>query len=155
MNGYAKRGGLGGAALIALLAVAFGLAVWVTQLRREIAQPRVNVHLADLVPPEAAREGGEGATQTVSVPAEASRLVLLLNLAAPRVFPEYEVEIVDAGGRTVWRRRGLRRSPDGTFAVEMPRRFLPPGDYRLRLGGLGPGGPEPVVEYRFALASQG
>lgn len=142
---------MGWALAAGLLVATVGLSFWVVQLRSELARPRLNLYLADLVPPAASIERTEGSEQRLAVPPEADHLLLLLNLADPRTYPEYEAEILGAGGGRVWRRRGLARSPDGHFTLELPRGFLPAGSYRLRLYGLAGGRREPVVDYDFGI----
>lgn len=140
-----------------LLVVAVGLAARVARLESrlaELSQPQLNVYLGDLVPTAAARQRGEGPQQALHVPPEADRLLLLLNLADSRVYPEYEVEISDARGHPVWSRAGLRRSPEGTFTLELPRGFLPAGSYRLRLAGREGNERTPVVDYDFTIDYQ-
>lgn len=142
---------MGWALAAVLLVAAVGLAFWVVELRSELARPRLNLYLADLVPPAASIERTEGGEQLLAVPPEADHLLLLLNLADPRSYPEYEAEILGAGGDRIWHRRGLARSPDGHFTLELPRGFLPEGSYRLRLYGLAGGQREPVVDYDFGI----
>ena len=88
------------------------------------------------------------------VPPATDRIVFILNLGgmrALRSWPEYRVEIASADGRVAWSRRGIARSPDGTFAVETPRGFLAPGEWRIRLAGRADHGWDPVAEYAIRL----
>jgi hypothetical protein len=134
----------------ALLFAVVGLSLWNVQLRnavRDLSQPEAGVLVADLVPRGEAIERAEGGEDTVRVPPWADRVLLILNLADPATAREYRVEIATQDGREVWSRRGVHRSADGTFALQIPRRFLPPGRYRIRLSGLRDGAEEPVAEY--------
>jgi anti-sigma factor RsiW len=136
-----------------LLAAVIGLAVWNARLRQEarvLGEPRADVAVVDLVPEETVARAG-GAEEEVRPPAWADRLVLILNLAEPVAATEFRIEIMTADGRTAWSARGVRRSEDGTFAVEVPRRFLPPGAYRIRLSGLRGAATEPVAEYALRI----
>jgi hypothetical protein len=138
----------------ALLAVIVGLSVQTVRLQRqagELSQPQGGVELVDLSPVDGKLERAEAETEGIRLSAWADRLILILNLADIRSFPEYEVELVTADGREVWRGGGLRRSPEGTFALEVPRRFLSAGSYRIRLSGASPEGRTAVAEYSLIL----
>ena len=136
-------------AAVLLLAVV-GLSLWVVRLRgevRELSSPQADVLVADLLPRAEAVERTEGDGEVVRVPGWADRILLILNLADPATHPEYRIEITAQDGREVWSRAGVRRSADGTFALEVPRRFLPAGRYRIRLSGIAGGSELPVAEY--------
>ncbi len=139
-----------------LLVAALGLSVWGVRLReqvRELSGPRTDVFVADLVPLGLEVRGPE-AGEVVRVPAWAGRVLLLLNLAGRPSYPEYEVHVLAPAGDAVWSRRGLRPSLDGTFALEVPADLLAGGAHRIRLLGVGDGGPEPVAEYGVRLQSE-
>ncbi len=139
-------------AAVLLLAVV-GLSFWVLRLRgevRDLSAPQAGILVADLVPRDEAVERAEGDGEVVRVPGWADRVVLILNLADPVTHPAYRVEIAQ-DGREVWRRAGIRRSADGTFALEVPRRLLPAGRYRIRLFGIEGGAELPVAEYRVRI----
>jgi hypothetical protein len=128
------------AAAAALLVATVGLAYRAERLERQVrdlAGPRVNVQVGDLLPlgEAAERSGGEG--QRLRLAPGTERLLLLLDVADPGSFPEYRVEIARAGGGVVWSHGGLRHDAAGRFTVELPRRLLPPGAYTLTLYGLG------------------
>lgn len=138
----------------ALLVVCLGLGIQMVRLQRQVgslSRPRGGVELVDLSPVESRAERAEGEAQGFQPHPWADRLVLILNLVDIRSFPEYEVQIAVADGHEVWRGRELRRTPEGTFALEVSRRFLPSGSYRIRLFGIGPQGATPVAEYSFVL----
>ena len=120
----------------ALLIAIAGAGIQMTRLQRQVedlSQPRGGVELLDLFPVDGELERVEEEREGVQLLPWSDRLVLILNLADVRSFPEYEAEILTAEGREVWRGGGLRRTPEGTFALEVPRRFLPVGSYRIRL----------------------
>jgi hypothetical protein len=124
-----------------LAAVSLGLAFWTFSLQRrlaEVSRPAVRVAVSSLVPREIAAARDQKESEPASVPAWADRLLLILNLFEPRSYSAYQVEIFDAlkGRKAVWSSRDLRRSPDGNFAFEVPRSFLPAGSYRIELSGL-------------------
>lgn len=130
--------------LVAALGVTWGARQ--SQQVRELSGPRADVFVADLVPLGSEVRGPE-AGEVVRVPAWADRVLLLLNLARGGAHPEYEVRVLAPDGREVWRRGGLRPSPDGTFALEVPADLLEGGAHRIRLLGGG----ETVAEYGVRL----
>ncbi|HBL26052.1 MAG TPA: hypothetical protein DD490_04370 [Acidobacteria bacterium] len=138
----------------ALLIVAAGLSIQAVRFHREATQPRGGLELVDLSPLADGRvEWREAeATEGVRPASWADRIVLILSLADPRTFPEYEVEIAAAADdRVVWHGTRLRRAQEGTLALELPRRFLAEGLYRIRLFGLRSEGRSPVAEYELRL----
>ncbi len=102
---------------------------------RRLSAPRSDVYVAELVPAGSGgpRERGEG--DAIRPPAWASRVVLILDFAGPASNAEYAIELATVAGRPIWRRQGLRPGPDGTFTLEVPREWLSPGNYRIRLIG--------------------
>lgn len=136
-----------------LLLAVLGLSLWISRLRGEVralAEPTVNVVVADLVPREQAGERSAGDEETIGVPAWADRLLLILNLAEAAADGEYRVVISTVDGTRLWSRRGLRPSADGNFTLEVPRRLLPAGPYRIRLYGP-QGSTAPAAEYAIRI----
>jgi hypothetical protein len=126
-------------------------------LRREVAQlaqPQINVVIADVFPPDATRgERGSDGEPTIVVPADARLFTVILNSsdAAPPNPSGYTLEVLNDGGSLVWRGAGLQRSRFGTFTVALPRTLLPAGRYRLVLRApdpnAAPAGSRIVHEY--------
>ncbi len=138
----------------ALLIVCLGLGVQMARLQRQVwnlSRPRGGVELVDLSPLEGRVERTEEETEGIQPFSWADRLVLILNLADVRSFPEYEAEITATDGHEVWRGGGLRQTPEGNFALEVPRRFLPAGSYSIRLFGVSTQGRTLVAEYSLRL----
>jgi hypothetical protein len=139
----------------ALLCVVLGLAVETARLRREagaLAGPRAGVQIVDLLPAgeEVQRSANEADTaDAVQAPAWVDRLVLNLNLPQEGVLPVYSSRIMAMDGREIWRGAALRPGADGALTVELPRRLLPAGKYRIALSGNG----APVAEYTLRLRS--
>lgn len=137
----------------ALLIAVAGLSLWSLHLGRQVralSGPRADVAVVDLVPLDAVeRTPREG--EPARLPSWAERLVLILNLAEPAEHSRYQVEIAGPDGRAVWSRPDVRRGEDGTFTLELPRRFLPPGSYHIRVSGLRDGTAEPVAEYAIRI----
>jgi len=140
------------AALAATLLVAvLGLSLWVASLRRaveDLSRPQINAPVIDLQP--GARRGE--ATATAEVPAAARLFTLVLLPERRGTYEDYEAEIAGADGATVWRERGLEPNAFGSFSLTLPRRTLGPGNYRVRLSGIGPGGRRELLgEYGLRL----
>lgn len=152
----AARPRLAWALAASLLVAALGLSLWGARLReqvRELSGPRADVFVADLVPLGSEVRGPES-VEVVRVPAWADRVLLILNLAGRPAYPEYEARVLGPGGSAVWSLGGLRPSPDGTFALEVPADLLEGGAHRIRLLGIrdgGAGGAELVAEYGVRL----
>lgn len=129
-----------------LLVATVGLSIWVVNLKRP--QPQLNARIYDLYPAGSTR--GEGENDLQAVPAEARDVLLILHPPGRSRFEEHGVEIVDAGGREVWRSdRGLVLNSDGSFTLWLPRDYL---GLRLRLVGIDPGGErELVAEYALPV----
>lgn len=129
-----------------LLVATVGLSLWVVDLKRP--QPQLNAPIYDLYPAGSTR--GEGGNDVQAVPADARTVLLILHPPGRSRFEEHGIEIVDAGGREVWRSdRGLALNSDGSFTLSLPRDFL---GHRLRLVGIGPeGGRELVAEYALPV----
>jgi hypothetical protein len=109
-----------------------------------LSQPQVNVSIKDLTPGTLLRGAGQtGAAQTIKVPADANVFTLILNTDRDLSYPHYEVAVSDQQGKSIWRRQGLHKDADAPvdyFTVQMTRRFLPAGQYHIKLYGLRPAG---------------
>jgi len=141
-------------ALAATLVLALGLGWRVIRLGEEVRQlsaPRSDVYVTDLLPVGSGRPRERGEADVVSPPAWASRVVLILDFPGRASHPEYAVELARAGGPPIWSRRGLRPGPEGTFTLEVPRQWLPPGDYEIRLTGLRGAATEEVARYELRV----
>lgn len=137
-----------------LVAVSLGLAfragMW-HQRHAERSEPAVRVAVSSLLPQEMAAARNPGAAEPTVVPVWADRLLLILNFFAPSSYPTYRARILDATGREVWSSRDLRRASDGSFALEVPRSFLPAGSYRIELSGLAGARQNQLAVYRLLL----
>jgi hypothetical protein len=134
----------------ALLFIALGLTFEMGRLRREagvLAAPRAGVQIVDLFPAGEDVQRSAGGEDAVQAPAWVDRLVLILNLTHEPVFPVYAFPITAADGREVWRGGDLRPGADGALTLEVPRRLLPAGEYRIGLSGSG----APGAEYTLHL----
>jgi hypothetical protein len=115
------------------------------------ARPLVNAPFAFLSPKDPVR----GEPDAVSLPSGASYLFLVLEVANLRSFPEYRLEILTKDtNASVWSASGLHKTGVTEVSVALPRDLLPPGDYRLRLYGLGKGKAEVAGEYEMRIGGK-
>lgn len=137
-------------ALVASWLAVLGLGLWAAELRREVAglsQPVVNAPLVELR--EDTTRGEPEKTQVLP----ATGGFLLLSAAGLPVHAGYEAEILEGeAGRVLWTGRGLKRDPAGeNFSLYLPRGFLPPGSYRVRLYGVEAGKRQPLAEFPLQI----
>jgi hypothetical protein len=95
-------------------------------------QPVANMLTANVDMPGLRR--GPEPLQEVRVPAEG--VLLILNLAGLQDGSDLRLEILDPSGRRLGSVDRLR-SESGSVQAFLPRRFLPPGEIRLRMTGRG------------------
>lgn len=152
-------------AAAALLLVTLGaVALWgagehraAQTLRQRLAalsQPQTDAVIVDLFPAGTIRSETAGDTAPAELPAAAGHLTLVVNLPPAAVAEAsaaagYDAEIVDTAGRAVWSGGGLARSRFDTLRLGLPRGFLSPGDYRLRV--LAPDGDGDRTVATYAL----
>ncbi|HEX3530349.1 MAG TPA: hypothetical protein VH988_25075 [Thermoanaerobaculia bacterium] len=124
-------------ALCVLLVVALiALSVWVLALHREIrrlAEPQVNLPVLPVESRTAPERGSAGWLRRIVVPAATERFLLVLVPRAVRPNAEYRLDLCAADGRSLWSADRLTKGADGSFALGLSRRFLPGGEYRIRL----------------------
>jgi len=153
---HAPRPSLAPWALAASLLVAvLGLTVELSRLRLQVdtlSQPRPGVEIVTLFPRGESVERSSGGPEAVTPSRWTDRIVLLLDAPAVRQFSTYEAAIQAEGGPEIWRGGGLNRTPEGTLALEVPRRLLPAGAYRIHLFGTEPTGPVPLADFDLRLA---
>jgi hypothetical protein len=149
------------AAAAAVLLVAVGaLSLWAvaehraaSALRQRVAalaRPQTDAAIVDLFP-AGARRGEE--EQAVELPADAGHLTLVVNLpSSAAAAARYRVEIADAAGRAVWSGDGLTPSRFLTLRLGLPRGFLAPGDYDLRVTTADDGEGNEVATYPLRVA---
>ena len=144
--------------LAAMLVIStLALSGWVARLRdqvKELSSPQLNAPILDLYPAGSTR-GPRSVTPAVqTVPPDVRLFTVVLSPAGRPAFASYELEIVDAGGGVVRRDGGLQPNPYGSFSVTLARDLLGPGDFRVRLVGIDPGGGRRTVE-EYALRIAG
>ena len=112
------------------------------------AQPLLNPPVAILQPAEVLR----GTTpKSYKMPAAAPTLTVVLKFRETENYPAYRLIVTREGNaKPVWRTDGLERSPEGV-QLALPRRYVPPGRYRLSLSGLLSGRAQPVADYELTV----
>lgn len=143
------RYGLAAALALAILALAFHSGrLWEGSARGAL-------QVVDLPPPgDTVRSGG--GEVPVRLEPWAQGLVLLLPVGVAEGLegetgPAHEVVITAADGRERWREGGLHGGPDGTLVLVVPRRYLTPGSYRIRLYSAAARGGPAEAEYELVL----
>ena len=121
----------------ALAPVVVGLLVWNVSLQRELRAPQANIPIESVTMPGALRAAPE--TPRIRLPATGR---FTLSLVSSEVHDGIRLEIFDSSGRRIVSVPGLERSESDTFDVELSRRLLPNGEYRLLLIGTREDGTE-------------
>lgn len=144
-------------ALAASLAAALGMGLWVLTLKRQAAEffrPEINVAYAELLPVDELRLRNLETAPTVSLPRQASSLLLILSIGDRELFAEYRVEVsvlAEGGAKSHWSESGLVPTRFGSFTLEFRRERIRPGRYQLQLFGRSGSGETPLAEYQLSL----
>jgi anti-sigma factor RsiW len=113
--------------------------------------PQINTWVGDI---QASGDVVRGGGSTVKeIPAGAAATLLLAAQAeATGERGEREAEISDAGGRIVWKGGGLRANPQGPdYSLTLPKGWLPPGSYTIRLYRRDGGQRVPAESYAIRI----
>jgi hypothetical protein len=120
----------------------------------ELRQPQWNIPVYDIFSREAFRRSGfPHQVNRITLPPTAGNFTVILTGTTSASYPEYEVEILDSGGRIHWRGTNLRRDLQGNFTLLLSRSFLGPGEYRVRLYGRRHGLSRYIAEYIIVLTN--
>lgn len=135
-----------------LLVALLGLGTWVAWLQaemRRLDKPLINF---PIVAVDLATGGGEQVG--IEIPSEADRFLLVAAAPSDVVdrLPAFGLEVVGGNGQVVWDGGGLTLDESGRLKLEVPRRLLPAGRYRLRLLDLRYGQREEVAARAFSLS---
>lgn len=131
------------------------LTVMVVDQRRTIerlTQPQVNPPLVNLAPVGSVRQGSRELPE-LRIPAEAERVLVILNPVAEPAFPSYDIEILAPDGQAVLRLPDLRNSEAGNFRLEVPRGVLKAGEHRILLIGKKEGKRQVVEEFALRVVT--
>ena len=123
----------------ALAPVVAGLLVWNLSLQRDLRAPQANIPIESVEMPGTLRAAPR--TPEIRLPAT-GRFNLSLVPSQLHNASGIRLEILDASGRRIVSVPGLVRSESDTLNVELPRRLLPNGEYRLVLVGTREDGTE-------------
>jgi hypothetical protein len=130
----------------------------IAQLRRtvaELSQPQINIPISDLQPRELLRgQRAASAVQMIAVPSGSNFFTLVLNTLDQPSYADYELEISDQRGNSLWHQSGLRENAFNNFTVMLPRQLFPAGPYRIRLYGLRASRRHLVEEYTVRIQYQ-
>ncbi len=135
----------------AFAASAVGLTLWIGELRQEISRPQTNVLVEDLTPLSEGLRRDVDTTEEVVLPEGINDFTLTLYSADESTFPDYLLELIDLDGVVIWSAQGVKRNPNGAFTVRLTRDFLPAGDYRFVLSGVGDTGREEIAIYSLPV----
>ena len=116
-------------------------------------EPLVNLPFAWLRP-----EGDptRGEPQAIEVSPAAGMVALILPIDDPGDSERFRVEVVrEATGRRIWTTDALVLTGLAETSLALPRTLLTPGDYTLRLSGLGGAEPVPLATYRLRVTGGG
>jgi len=132
------------------LAVGVGWVVW-NKLASSSEPGRV---VAVVLTPGATR--GEGATQKVNLPADASAADLHLQVPAGGNYQSYQAVLYTVDGSEIFRSNGLNPQADAEMVImRVPSRALSVGDYYVALSGRNAAGNyDPLARYSFRVTRQ-
>lgn len=120
----------------------------------ELTRPQLNAPVEDLFPASPMR-GEETPPPTLELDPENRYFTLILNPVGASDRPDYRVEIAGPDGETVWSQAGLEKTPHGSFTLILARRFLSPGEYRIRLFGREGDRWQPLEEFALRVVRAG
>ena len=124
-------------AAVACLAV-LALGTWNLALHRALEDqiaPRPNIEIHDLVPRGFARTERQPEAP-IELAAGSERFVLILNPSEKTSLAGHRAKVFDRDDRLVWSSDGLAPTAFGNFTLELSRRFLAEGHYRIDLFSL-------------------
>lgn len=131
-----------------LLVTTLGASGWMIALQRRLgerAEPRTDAVLVE-------HTATGGTPRGVPVVARsAAPLVVAVEAGIKRGEGGFRWEIVAAGGRRVWSGPPQQRPAGDRFVLQLPSRFLAPGQYRLRLTARGPEGARELAVYELRI----
>lgn len=113
-------------------------------------QPLVNVPIFELEPRGSTRGPGTDVV-TLEATSDTRLITLILHVDGELSHDAYSLDVLGAGGRTIWSTRNLRQNRFSNFTVALPRQTFPAGDYRLKLYSLREGRRQLVEEYAMRL----
>jgi len=101
------------------------------RIAANVREPQLNTWTGDVSTSDVVR-GNQPADQEIPVPANVDSTPML-EASHDITAPDREVRIVDAAGKVLFRRGGLRRNPTDDFTITFHAGFLKPGHYTIQL----------------------
>jgi len=139
---------------LALLMTTLYLSVQVRASRN----PRVNIVIADLIPVTASPALRGNSSEDITIPAQAERVLLTLNVPPTDPYLSYVVEVRDgweARAKLRWAKEIKVRAGSGNFNLDVDRNFFPEGAYLLRIWGISGIHREVLGEYHVRIVHKG
>jgi hypothetical protein len=85
---------------------------------------------------------------------ETGPFTIILNGQGVRSPSDYNIEIVNAAGESIWQSGGLHPDNLGNFVITLQSAFLPAGDYTFVVSAKSVTGKQGVMRYRISLRRQ-
>lgn len=121
------------------------------QALEELARPRANPPLVNLVPSGSVRQGAQN-VPALQLSEQDERAWVILNPEVELDSPLYDVEVFGPTGERVFLFENLRSSEADNFRLEFPRAVLAaPGDYRILLFGKQDGQRQAAEEFALRV----
>ena len=106
----------------------------IADARPAAAATQINAWIGELRPTQDVVRGGGGAGEELPAGRPASLILMARHKETHR---GHRVEIVDAGGKTVWSADGLLSNPETSdYGITLPTGTLKPGEYTIRVSAL-------------------
>lgn len=145
------------AAASILLALTFGFGLvsqkqQIADLQKRLAESRFEVPLAGLpLTNFSTLRGIRGERVDITVPAEASHVLLLVDINDADPHPAYRLEIGESDTESHWTSDELPRKDVEDVSAVLPREFLPAGEYPFRVFGLREGKVNLVASFKLVV----
>ena len=112
--------------------------------------PRLDTAVFDLYSRGTLERGGGAPANRVRLSAGAPAIIFLNADGQPK-YPDYAVDIIDGQSKSLWRKDGLHRTPQGVYLIQLPPGFLIVGEYRIVVSGRRDGNIVRLAEYDLSV----
>lgn len=117
----------------------------------DLARPQLDAPIVELDPSRGKGPQDKQVYTMVNVPPTSQSFTLLIKRPAEKVFPSYQLEMLDARkNKTTWSTQ-LRPEPNRDPVLTLYKRGYPAGQYRLRLTGINGRQKEVLETYGFEV----
>jgi hypothetical protein len=131
-------------AIAATLALVFGAMLWRAQT--ELKNPHLLVQ--QVLMPDGQRGGGDAATAVTAQ----GEFFLLVPFVGESAAESFRADIVAVNsGKAIWTSNAVRRNPDDSVMIVVPRRFFRSGRYQVRLYEINGARQEPLSTYTIRV----